>query len=68
MEEILMNAGITTSGVAVILLVYKILKYAKGHMLISKCCGRKIEVGFDVTETLETPKPDAIIVHNPMNK
>lgn len=48
--EILQQFGITGSSLAIVLIIYKLFKHFKGHMLISKCCGRKVEVGFDVRD------------------
>ena len=61
-----MNAGITTSGVAIILIVYRIVKYAKGHLLVSKCCGKKMEMGFDIKDVVETPKDEVKMTINPI--
>ena len=47
--------GLSSGGVAVILVVYKLFKAFKGHLLVSKCCGRRMEVGFDVQDSLDTP-------------
>ena len=66
MEDILMNAGITTSGVAILLIVYRIFKYSKGHLLVSRCCGRKVEIGFDVKDVIETPKEEVKMTVNPI--
>lgn len=48
--EILQQFGITGSSVAIVLIIYKLFKHFKGHVLISKCCGKKMEVGFDVKQ------------------
>ena len=61
-----MNAGLTTSGVAILLVMYRVFKYAKGHLLISRCCGRKIEVGFDVKDVVDTPKEVVMMTQNPI--
>lgn len=64
MESLLINAGLTTSGVAVLLLLYKVVKSIQGKKLISNCCGKKMEMGFDVGEM--TPQHEVILVSNPM--
>jgi len=58
MEEtdLLKMAGVSTTGVAILLIVYRILRTIKGKKLVSKCCGKKIELGVDVEEM--TPKAD----------
>ena len=48
MENILIEAGFSTVGVAVLLIVYKVLKTAMGKKCISSCCGRRMEAGFDI--------------------
>lgn len=65
MEEadLLKMAGLSTSGVAMILVVYRVLKSVKGKKFISSCCGRKVDVGFDVREM--TPKQE-IVIDNPV--
>lgn len=60
MEELLMGAGLTTSGVAILLIVYKGIKMIQGKKLISNCCGKKMEVGFQVGDM--TP----VMITNPM--
>ena len=60
--DLLKMAGVSTSGLAIILIVYRVLKSVKGKRLVSSCCGKKIEVGIDVEEM--TPK--AIVIDNPV--
>ena len=64
--DLLTSAGLSTTGVALLLLAYRILKSVKGKKLVSSCCGRKLELGMDVQEM--TPQPDhkAITIQNPM--
>jgi hypothetical protein len=47
-ETLLMNAGLTTSGVALVLIAYRIFKTIQGKKLVSSCCGRRMEMGVDV--------------------
>ena len=61
-----MNAGLTTSGVAILLILYRVIKYTKGHLLVSRCCGKKMEIGFDVKNVIETPKEPVVVIHNPL--
>jgi hypothetical protein len=60
----LKTAGLSTSGLAIILIVYRVLKTIKGKRLVSSCCGKKLEMGIDVEEI--TPKQ--IVIHNPSHK
>lgn len=60
-ETLLMNAGLTTSGVAILLIVYRVFKTLQGKKLVSSCCGRRVEVGMDVV-----PMTPTIVVQNPL--
>ena len=53
-------AGFSTTGVAIILIMYRVFKTLQGKRLVSDCCGKKIEVGFQVEQM--TPKHDEVIV------
>jgi hypothetical protein len=57
-------AGLSTSGVAIVLIVYRFLKSVKGKKFISSCCGKKMDVGFDVAEM--TPPHISIPIENPL--
>ena len=57
MEDILIDAGFSTVGVAILLIVYKVFKSAQGKKCISSCCGRRMEAGFDVG----TMTPQAVV-------
>jgi hypothetical protein len=61
--EILKMSGISASGVAIVLLVYRVLKTINGKKIRSRCCGRTMEVGVEVGDL--TPKPLEVKV-NPM--
>jgi len=63
-DTLLMNAGLSTTGVAILLIVYKLMKSIQGKKLISNCCGKKLEVGIDVQEMT----PRQIVIDNPMKK
>lgn len=54
-EDLLKMSGVSAGSIAILLLVYRILKELKGKRFISVCCQRKIDIGFDVG-TVETPK------------
>jgi hypothetical protein len=47
-DATLMNAGLSTTGVAILLIVYRLFKSVQGKKLVSNCCGRRAEVGIDV--------------------
>lgn len=59
-DETLMNAGLSTTGVAILLIVYRLFKSMQGKKLVSTCCGRRAEMGMDVVEM--TPRPVVIPV------
>jgi hypothetical protein len=40
---------------AILFIAYKVFMKMKGHRLVSDCCGRKGEVGFDVRDMPPTP-------------
>jgi hypothetical protein len=64
-ETLLMNAGLTTSGVALVLIAYRIFKTIQGKKLVSSCCGRRMEVGVDVVPM--TPPEIKVQVDNPLH-
>lgn len=63
-NEVLMNAGLSTTGVALLLIAYRLFKSVQGKKLVSSCCGHKGELGIDVVPM--TPPHLAINVANPM--
>lgn len=65
-SDVLKFSGASAGTVAIILLVYRILKSLLGKKLVSNCCGNKIEVGIDVQDS--TPKEEHIleIKNNPL--
>ena len=64
--DLLKTAGLSTTGVAIILIVYRIVKLMKGKKLISSCCGKKIEMGIDVQTMTPKDEPITIAISNPM--
>jgi hypothetical protein len=58
MEEALATAGVSTSSIAILFILYKVFNAMKGHRLVSSCCGRKGEVGFDVRDMPPTPQEE----------
>lgn len=61
--ELLKMAGLSTTGMAILLIVYRVAKSIVGKKLVSSCCGKRMEVGFDVATM--TPN-DALTIENPM--
>jgi hypothetical protein len=62
-ETLLMNAGLTTTGVALLLIAYRVFKLIQGKKLVSSCCGRRMEVGIDVLPMTPTRKD----IENPLH-
>jgi hypothetical protein len=60
--DLLKMAGVSTSGLAIILIVYRVLKSVQGKKLVSSCCGTRMEMGVSVEEM--TPKK--IVIENPL--
>lgn len=48
--------GVSTAGVALIALVWKALQNINHKRLVSKCCGRKIDLSVDVVESAPSPE------------
>ena len=46
--DALTQVGLSSSGVAVVLIVYHIVKAIIGKKFISDCCGRKTEIGLNI--------------------
>lgn len=61
--EILKMSGISASGVAIVLLIYRVLKTINGKKIRSRCCGRTMEVGVEVGDL--TPKLTDKSLKNP---
>ena len=70
MEEtdLLKMAGVSTTGVAIVLIIYRVLKTIQGKKLVSSCCGKKMEVGVAVAPMSPVEEKVAIDVKNPMVK
>ena len=67
--DILKMSGLSASSLAIVLIIYKLLKSAVGKKLISNCCGRKLEVGVAVTNMPTTPREEVRLeVQNPMTQ
>jgi hypothetical protein len=50
-------AGLSTSGVAIVLIAYRVWKTLLGKKLVSNCCGQRLELGMDV----QTMTPSATV-------
>ena len=56
--SLLASAGVSTTTMAVLFITYKVFMKFKGHRLVSDCCGRRGEVGFDVRDMPPTPSEE----------
>jgi hypothetical protein len=57
--NLLASAGISTSTMAALFIIYKVFMKMKGHRIVSDCCGRKGEVGFDVRDMPPSPQEES---------
>jgi hypothetical protein len=62
--NMLASAGVSTTTMAVLFIAYKVFMKMKGHRIVSDCCGRKGELGFDVRDMPPTP-PKETESHQP---
>ena len=53
--DLLKMAGLSTSGVAILLIAWRFLKSLQGKKLVSSCCGHKGEMGMVVVNMTPTP-------------
>lgn len=57
-------AGLSTSGVAIVLIAYRVWKSVLGKKLVSNCCGERFEMGMDI----QTMTPSATVdTQNPLH-
>lgn len=54
--DLLKMVGVSTSGVAIAILIYRILVMIRGKKIVSSCCGKRLEVGIDVQSMTPVPK------------
>lgn len=71
--SLLAQSGVSVAGIAVILIIYKVLKVVNGKRIVSQCCGKKTEIGFQVenmTPTVSlapaTSSQATVTIDNPM--
>jgi len=66
----LFSAGVTATIIAVGGILYKVFSTCNHHRIVSRCCGRKLDVSLDIQETTPPPPkiespPQIAIVENP---
>jgi hypothetical protein len=64
--SMLKTAGMSTTGLALLLITYRILKIMQGKKLITNCCGRKMELGIDIDNSLSRDD-DTIVNVKPLS-
>lgn len=57
---LLQMGGVSTTGVAILLIVYRLLKTMRGKKFVSSCCGKKMDVGFDVADMSPSTSSSAL--------
>lgn len=63
-SDLLKLAGVSTTGVAIVLILYRVGKSLLGKKLVSHCCGKRFDVGIDVADM----KSSSFKIENPMTK
>ena len=66
--DLLKVSGLSATSIAIILILYRIIKMAMGKKLVSSCCGRKLEVGVAVAEMTPKAEDTTIEICNPIQK
>ncbi len=56
MDQNLTTAGLSAGGIALVGVLWKVLQNINHHRIVSKCCGRRIEMSVDVGESSLTPE------------
>lgn len=60
-KDLLSTAGLTTSGVAILAIIYKVWGFIKGRRLVSDCCGKRVSFGVN-TETITPSHSTGVLV------
>lgn len=58
--DLLKMAGLSTSGVAILLIAWRFVKSLQGKKLVSSCCGHKGEMGMVVVNMTPLPDPRTV--------
>lgn len=58
--DLLKMAGFSTTGVAIVLIVWRVLKSIQGKKFVSTCCGHKGEMGVSVVSMSPLPDPRSV--------
>jgi hypothetical protein len=68
---LLQQSGMSAGLIAILLIVYRVLKSVNGNRMVSSCCGKKSELGFVIEPitpqaTLSQAKAPIVMTTNPM--
>lgn len=61
--DLLSTAGLTTTGVAILAILYKAWGFIKGRRLVSDCCGKRMSIGVS-TETITPSHSTGVLVES----
>jgi len=53
--SLLASAGVSSSSIVILYILYRVFIIIKGKKVVSNCCGKKLEVGVDVRDMAITP-------------
>ena len=67
-SDLLKVSGLSASTIAIVLIVYRVVKLILGKKLISSCCGKKLEVGVVVADMTPKAEDTTIEISNPIQK
>jgi hypothetical protein len=59
-DDLLKMAGLSTTGVAILLIAWRVFKSIQGKKVVSTCCGHRGEVGVDVVNMSPLPNPRGV--------
>jgi hypothetical protein len=62
---VLQQAGLSTAGIAILFIAYRMSKAIIGHRLISDCCGRRMEMGLAIADMSGTSPPASVETFQP---
>lgn len=63
--SVLQQAGLSTAGIAILFIAYRVSKAIIGHRLVSDCCGRRMEIGLAIADMSGTSPPASVETFQP---
>jgi hypothetical protein len=71
---LLQQSGMSAGLIAILLIMYRVLKSVNGNRIVSSCCGKKTELGFVIEPItpqaqapLSQPQENVVMTTNPMS-